>query len=102
MTTELSVEETDIEQPERLQPPRRRFDDNRIAYAVEALAALPVIAMLIEVARSPRLQMLDYWHVLLRITNPDGSLHLSGFRFLQNEHPLYLKYFSVECHDQLL
>lgn len=88
MTTELSVEETDIEHPERLQQPRRWLDDSRIAYAVEALAVLPVVAMLIEVARSPRLQMLDYWHVLLRITNPDGSLHLAGFRFLQNEHPL--------------
>ena len=88
MTTELSVEEADVEHPERLGTTRRRFDDRRVAYAVEALAALPVIAMLIEVSHSPRLQMLDYWHVLLRITNPDGSLHPSGFLSLQNEHPL--------------
>lgn len=92
MSTGVSVEHTDAveNRTERLSPARRWSDNRRIAYAVEALAALPVIAVLFEVYRSPRLQMLDYWHVLLRITNPDGSFHPSGLRFLQNEHPLMI------------
>lgn len=61
---------------------------SRLATALEALALLPAIAMIVEVTRSPRLQMLDYWDVLLRIMNPDGSFHPSGLLFLQNEHPL--------------
>lgn len=62
----------------------------RIAHLVEWLAVVPIIAMIAEVAKAPRLQYTDYWYVLLRITNADGSLHIPGLRFLQNEHPLML------------
>ncbi len=90
MHTGVTVEHEEEQRTERLSPARRWADNRRLALAVEALAALPVIAVLVEVYHAPRLQMLDYWHVLLRITNPDGSLHVPGLRFLQNEHPLMI------------
>ncbi|MGH3515908.1 MAG: hypothetical protein ACRDQ7_00510, partial [Haloechinothrix sp.] len=61
-----------------------------VARLIEIAAVLPLITTLVEVARSPRLQFLDYWWVLLRITHLDGSLYVPGLRFLQNEHPLVL------------
>ncbi|HVK20141.1 MAG TPA: hypothetical protein VM677_02150 [Actinokineospora sp.] len=64
--------------------------DTTRAGLVELLAIIPVVAMIAEVARAPRLQYTDYWYVLLRITNPDGSMNIPGLRFLQNEHPLML------------
>jgi hypothetical protein len=69
---------------------RRLATDNRIARAVELLAALPAIATLLEIAAGQRLQYTDYWYVLLRITDADGSLYVPGMRVLQNEHPLML------------
>ncbi len=88
----MTIEHTDEgqERTERLRPLRRWSEDRRLARAVEALAVLPVIAVALEVARAPRLQMLDYWHVLLRITDPDGSFRPAGLMFLQNEHPLMI------------
>lgn len=62
----------------------------RLANLVEWLAVVPALAMIAEVAKAPRLQYTDYWYVLLRITNADGSLNIPGLRFLQNEHPLML------------
>jgi len=73
---------------ERLAPVRSRIADRRLAVAVEALAVLPVVAMVFEVAASPRLQLLDYWDVLLRITNTDGTFNAGGLWELQNEHPM--------------
>lgn len=72
---------------------RRWLDDPRIAFCVQLLALLPAIAMAFEVAASPRLQLLDYWSVLLRITNPDGSYNPAGIWDLQNEHPLIVPSF---------
>lgn len=87
-----STEQTGVgmERTERVPPARRWTSDRRLARGIELLAVLPVIAVGLDVAKAPRLQLLDYWHVLLRITNADGSLHLPGLRFLQNEHPLML------------
>lgn len=64
-----------------------------LARLLEVLAVIPVITTLLEVLAGQRLQYTDYWYVLLRITNPDGSLHIAGMRVLQNEHPLMLPSF---------
>jgi hypothetical protein len=74
-------------------PARRWLGDRGIASCVELLALLPAIAMAFEVAASPRLQQLDYWSVLLRITNPDGTYDIGGVWDLQNEHPLIVPSF---------
>ena len=56
-----------------------------------ALAALlPALVMAGRVHRSTRMQYQDYWTALLRITNPDGSLHLRGLFSYQNEHPFFV------------
>lgn len=70
--------------------PRRFTGEPMIARLLELIAIVPFLTTLIEVHRSPRLQFLDYWWVLLRITHPDGSLNVPGLRYLQNEHPLML------------
>ncbi|OLF18348.1 hypothetical protein [Actinophytocola xanthii] len=67
---------------------RARLTDRTVARLVELLALVPAIAMVIEVARSGKLQWLDYWYVLMRITNDDGSFRPSGLLTPQNEHPL--------------
>ncbi len=69
---------------------RRRFTDRTVARLVELLALIPPIAIVLEVARSGKLQWLDYWYVLERITNPDGSLRAVGLLQPQNEHPLMI------------
>lgn len=65
----------------------------RLAFGIELLALLPAIVLAFEVAGSPRLQQLDYWSVLLRITNPDGSFRWGGIWTLNNEHPLMVPSF---------
>lgn len=52
-----------------------------------ALAAVPVVAMVFEVVRAPRLHFLDYWNILSHVTNADGSLDLAGLFTLHNQHP---------------
>jgi hypothetical protein len=92
MTDTVTEERTD-EEPARktwLNRLRERATDNRLARLVEVLAVLPLIATVLDILKAPKLQYTDYWYVLLRITNPDGSLHLAGMRVLQNEHPLML------------
>jgi hypothetical protein len=75
-------------------PVRRWWLYNRkLALGVELLALLPAIAMAFEVASSPRLQQLDYWVVLERITNPDGTFRWGGVWGLHNEHPLIVPSF---------
>lgn len=64
--------------------------DRRLTSGIELFALLPVIATVMDVSKALRLQLLDYLHVLLRITNTDGFLNIPGLRFLQNEHPLVL------------
>lgn len=69
---------------------RERLTDTNIARLVELLALVPVFAMVVEVSRAGKLQWLDYWYVLIRITNPDGSFRLGGIFTPQNEHPLMI------------
>lgn len=69
---------------------RRWLTDPVIARLVEVLALIPPLAIVVEVARSGKLQWLDYWYVLVRMTNPDGSFHPGGIFVPQNEHPLMI------------
>lgn len=85
----------------RATPARRWTTDRRLAAGIELLALLPVVAMAFEVAASPRLQLLDYWSVLLRVTTPDGSFEPAGLWVLQNEHPLLLPSFLYWLDAQL-
>jgi hypothetical protein len=82
-------------QPEASEPrlvtAAKRFGSRLdIARLVELLALVPVLAMAVEVARAGKLQWLDYWYVLIRITNPDGSFRFQGIFTPQNEHPLVI------------
>jgi hypothetical protein len=69
---------------------RRRLTERTIARLVELLALVPPIAMVFEVARSGKLQWLDYWYVLIRIAHSDGSFRPRGLLTPQNEHPLMI------------
>ncbi|MEO6501658.1 MAG: hypothetical protein ABIQ09_07080 [Jatrophihabitantaceae bacterium] len=74
-----------------------RFD--RLAERAEAvrpgwwaalLALLPALLMARRVGQATQMQYQDYWPSLVRITNPDGSLHLRGLFSYQNEHPFFV------------
>ena len=54
------------------------------------LALLPALLMAKRVHGSTKMQYQDYWTALVRITNPDGSLHLRGLFSYQNEHPFFV------------
>jgi hypothetical protein len=54
------------------------------------LALLPALLMARRVSRTTQMQYQDYWTALVRITNPDGSLHLRGLFSYQNEHPFFV------------
>jgi len=69
---------------------RDRLSDRVVARLVELIALVPPLAIVLEVARSGKLQWLDYWYVLIRITNTDGSFRLGGIFTPQNEHPLMI------------
>ncbi|MDQ1745616.1 MAG: hypothetical protein QOE23_3955 [Pseudonocardiales bacterium] len=53
------------------------------------LALLPALLMARRVSHTTQMQYQDYWTALVRITNPDGSLHLRGLFSYQNEHPFF-------------
>jgi hypothetical protein len=93
MTDTITTEDQTDEEPKPrtwLSRMRERATDNRLARLVEVLALLPLVATVLDILKAPQLQYTDYWYVLLRITNPDGSLHLAGMQVLQNEHPLMI------------
>jgi hypothetical protein len=69
---------------------RRVVTRTPLARWVELLAVLPAVAMIVEIAQGPRMQFADYWYVLIRIVNPDGSLHPPGLFVPQNEHLMVL------------
>ena len=73
------------EQPAR-QPPRR----DALRWALRALVPLPALVALAEAIRSPRLNFNDYWAVLARVANADGSLRTDALFDLYNEHPVTL------------
>ncbi|MFC0546448.1 hypothetical protein [Kutzneria chonburiensis] len=54
------------------------------------LAAVPVVSMIVEVLRSPRLNFLDYWSVLGLASTPSGQYHLGGLFVLYNGHPVVI------------
>jgi hypothetical protein len=54
------------------------------------LAAVPIVAMIVEVARSPRLNFLDYWSVFSLASYPTGQFHLAGLFVVYNQHPVVL------------
>ena len=62
----------------------------RAARLVELLALVPLLSMILEVSRAGKLQWLDYWYVMIRIVNNDGSFNLPGLFVPQNEHPLII------------
>ncbi|MDQ3790981.1 MAG: hypothetical protein M3422_27575 [Actinomycetota bacterium] len=88
--TEAVTEPGETGEPSRRDRWRRLASVDRIARGVELLALLPALATVIEVAAGQRLQYTDYWYVLLRVTDANGSLYVPGMRVLQNEHPLML------------
>jgi len=55
---------------------------------VGALALAPAISMLVIVQGGNPMQWLDYWDVLPRVTNSDGSFAPRGMFEYQNEHPV--------------
>jgi len=57
-----------------------------LARLIELLALVPVVAMAVEVANSPKLHFVDYWYALVRFVNLDGSLNFSGLFVSSNEH----------------
>ncbi|MFI9380955.1 hypothetical protein [Kutzneria sp. NPDC052558] len=67
---------------------RRRWPWPAILLTV--LAALPVLSMIVEVVRSPRLNFLDYWSVLGLASSPTGQYHLAGLFVVYNQHPVVL------------
>lgn len=58
--------------------------------ALRVLAALPLLGMLLEVARAPRLHFLDYWSFLDQATARDGSLDWTGVFGYHNGHPMII------------
>jgi hypothetical protein len=69
---------------------KRWTSDTRAARLVELLALVPLLSMILEVSRAGKLQWLDYWYVMIRIVNNDGSFNLPGLFVPQNEHPLII------------
>lgn len=61
----------------------------RPAWYAAVLALLPALLMARRVSHATQMQYQDYWTALVRITNPDGSLHLRGLFSYQNEHPFF-------------
>jgi hypothetical protein len=61
----------------------------RPGWYAAVLALLPALLMARRVSQTTQMQYQDYWTALVRITNPDGSLHLRGLFSYQNEHPFF-------------
>jgi hypothetical protein len=55
-----------------------------------AALALPALLMVAEVAGAPLMPTLDYWGILWRALDADGSLHARGLITFQNGHPTFI------------
>ncbi|WP_367133748.1 hypothetical protein [Saccharothrix sp. HUAS TT1] len=55
-----------------------------------ALVPVPALIALAEAVRSPRMNFNDYWAVLAKVANEDGSLRADVLLDLYNEHPITL------------
>ncbi|HEX2134203.1 MAG TPA: hypothetical protein VHH15_21885 [Actinophytocola sp.] len=81
----------DVAPADRAGLPRRFAEGPWLPRLVAALAGVPVVAMLFEVAGSGRLQHIDYLYQLVRITNPDGTFKpFDAGNYFSNEHFLGL------------
>lgn len=58
-----------------------------------AVAAVPVVRMVRLIMQGSSLQYADYWMMLPRFLNPDGSLDVNGLLTFQNEHPVVVAQF---------
>ncbi|GAA2820615.1 hypothetical protein GCM10010452_56080 [Crossiella cryophila] len=63
------------------------------AVLVGLIGLLPVAASVVEVLRSPRLHFIDYWTVLSRLTNDDGTLIPRALLGYHHEHPMFVPQF---------
>jgi hypothetical protein len=66
------------------------------------IAALPPLLMMRRVHQGTNLNYQDYWASMLRITNPDGSLHLRGLFSYSNEHPFFVPQVIYYLNARLL
>ncbi|HTZ43872.1 MAG TPA: hypothetical protein VMB79_08400 [Jatrophihabitans sp.] len=81
------------EQPGEPERPSLRGRFERLLQPVTLLvllALLPPLLMARRVHQAAQLNYQDYWPSMLRIANPDGSLHLRGIFTYQNEHPFVI------------
>lgn len=60
------------------------------AVLIAVFGLLPVLGTVLEIAGAPRLHFLDYWHLLARITNDDGSVIPRAIVQYHNEHPMFV------------
>ncbi|MFI7674806.1 hypothetical protein [Actinophytocola sp. NPDC049390] len=72
---------------------RQWLYDRRLAFGVELLALLPLVAMAFEVAGAPRTQPPRFWAVLGPVTGPDGGYDPGGVLDLAGGHPLFVPSF---------
>ena len=80
---------------------RTQLTDRWHWLVIIVLAALPVITMAMYVIRASPLQFNDYWDILPRVTNPDGSFSPRGALTFQNEHPVVLPGFIYWVNAKL-
>lgn len=57
---------------------------------LSVLAAVPVVSMIVEVGRAPRLNYLDYWSVLGLASSATGHFHPAGLLVVYNQHPVVI------------
>jgi hypothetical protein len=86
MTAQAHAPATPLTEP--TPPPSRPWTG--LPLLVEALAVLPLLAMLRDVLRAPHMPYLDYWHILFNETTVDGSLDLSNIMVPPNQQPQVL------------
>jgi len=56
--------------------------------AAIVVAAVPAVAMAVEVGRGTRLQYADYWFIVHDLVRTDGSLRFGELLTFRNEHPV--------------
>jgi hypothetical protein len=66
------------------------------------IALLPALQIVRRVHKAVLMPFADYWPAFLRITNPDGSLHVRGLFTYQNEHPFFVPYVVYYANARFL
>src|SRR3954453_22457672 len=93
ITSTESPEQATVAEPTERRSSSWRGRAERLLQPITLLvlaAALPPLLMARRIRQSTELNYQDYWSAMLRITNPDGSLHLRGLFSYQNEHPFFI------------